>query len=567
MAAAAKLPDPATAVSSSSSYGSTGGSISSRVESRIFPMRPIFYLEDNFPSLKALIPSHYRIIQGWPHFMLALGVAANTILLLIAGHEVNLHLREIGVPGHGFFIMWQRLLPMAFSLLCLIYFTATIQHYNANLQDKQKELRKGKEETDRLYKSMLAELETSVSSSMETQSMLAESNLEAKRRDCSRFFQNIKPALSESSASKAVLLENFRNFVLLWLKVFKECSTSPVDEPFIVVAEEELTEKNCGSALEVAELVGKNLKTHPIKLVSDHVEKDKEKISLWRKGMRTASGIQKGMMQMARLKSIEEDAEDGTSKLTSEFSSFTEDELRWLRFGCTGFGVTVSDDGDNFPISIAFGFGRLTLLSSEHNMLLLSFFFGVAIMIIEVLNFDNYRGILEANLGVCLTCQLFILYDFISIDAVQRWEAEIKECTRAKDELEEKRNKVLDFYGKALLLSDLWLHCTLPRLTMMKNFGEMLEEAEPSHFLGTLKDTTAKFKALEESLPALDVWQIKGGMNDEIKSRIGNVLSTASRAKTPEEALRSLPEVTALLTVETSKIQSSDGVKGGKAIP
>jgi hypothetical protein len=548
-------------------------------DKKFFPLHPSKLIGRCSPVLAALMPSYFATIQNLSHLALVVGTISTLVLIIRTGidigYEVNRHApnedpkaSQKGDKSASNYVLLSiasaayegglgRFLAILFCSSSLIYFIFTLPHFSADILSRKEAIRKQQEQNDKQYKDMLSELEGHLSKSLDTQAMLAERSLESKRRDAAKFFQFIKLKL----ATGTELHDMFRAFVVLWLRIFSECSTAPTTEPFLVLPDEEVSTSL--NAPDLASLLEIRLKKVQIKFYSQQVEKEKENISVWRKTKKFSSKVKRFVLHVTKIKENEKDLEQGDAeadpKTLLHNKEKSKEPFRWLIFGKVGFHFTPEEDDDGLPLSIGFGFGRLTLLSLEHILLLFSSFIGLHILAFEVLLTDRFKFLLLSQLVTCLICNCFILYEFQDIDAAGQLEGELREIQSAKAELEERRAKVMDFHKSAQLLSELWLRVTIPRLELMKHCGEHLEDinddTEGTKRLTMLKDVVPKLQSLDNSLPALERWQRDDGLKAEMKTAIGEALIDLSREASLDSSLPGLPEAVRLLELLKKKLE------------
>jgi len=131
-----------------------------------------------------MLPGQCKRIQCWAHLVLLLGVVTAAILTL----DTIFYSIKNGCRGK---FCQGRILPLIFVVCCIFYFIRTILQYDENLLKKQKDIEQAKDDLAKHYQETVAEMDSYIAKSMDTQASLAERSFESKRRDFQRFMQKI----------------------------------------------------------------------------------------------------------------------------------------------------------------------------------------------------------------------------------------------------------------------------------------------------------------------------------------------------------------------------------------
>lgn len=171
----------------------------------------------------------------------------------------------------------------------------------------------------------------------------------------------------------------------------------------------------------------------------------------------------------------------------------------------------------------------IVLLSAEHIRLILAFFMGMAVLMVEgyiafmihyndqsiqqkgfeavwlVMKDLKYSMICETI--TCMTCIGFILHEFLDMDIVQQLDAQLRQLEAAQLQVMQKRERILSFYTATQELGDLWLHRTIPQLELMKYFYEKLIDLPVKRHAELINGIDQQMAALEQSTPPLLQWR------------------------------------------------------------
>lgn len=464
-----------------------------------------------------------------------------------------------------------------------MYFIRTIQQYDQDLLQKQMDIEMAKDELAKKYKVTVKELDTCIAMSVDTQASLAERCFESKRRDFQRFLQKVSKNHSgsggKSQAADDVSLYQFRCFVLQWLLIFSECSIDPVSRPLHIVSAEDLDD--CKSISEVAKLVEDRLKMTQVKFISSQRDKDKKELFgfcyIWSRLCKTHRAkivARRNSLCQRRLALHHQDAESGTLK----FEHWEEKvdgpreavDRRWLQLGKSKLCCAVdreNADESGYPIVLHWCRCKCILLSQDHVQLMTAFIVGMMILFIESCVVENSKLALEFEVGVCLICIIFVLHEFVDIDIVQQLERQLKDVQVEQSKLEEKAKAMREFYDNTQRLGDVWLHRTVPRLELLKQFSEELEDSLAGEPVQFLEAVNANVGTLERSLPALDLWLADEVMDAKQKWLLGDLMNNLTRAHDVKEALAWMPQCSATIALEKERLPLSMSLAGTKLQP
>eukprot|EP00931_Biecheleriopsis_adriatica_P045444 TRINITY_DN2602_c0_g2_i3.p1 TRINITY_DN2602_c0_g2~~TRINITY_DN2602_c0_g2_i3.p1 ORF type:complete len:432 (+),score=78.91 TRINITY_DN2602_c0_g2_i3:441-1736(+) len=371
------------------------------------------------------------------------------------------------------------------------------------------------------------------------------------------------------------LLVSFGDLVLLWLGVFEECSIKPRTHPFIVTTKEDIQD-HCGTATEVAEFVADRIKNQEVQIVQQEVKTTKQNLARESKSFRArtrrlfrlpwVSRFNCFGQRMKSSKDVESQPKDNwvfdpylhnsvISDLTDQHS-----DTRWLDFGNVGFGKERAidepeedeedEDGADlsiFPVKFKCGCFAVTVLSIEHARFLILLVFalvllGLSIFAARDIAASDKHGIVHAMqslmncmiaaMAICILCIVFVLYDFLEIDTVQRLQVQIQEMQLAAGRVAQRRQRIVRVLEEANNIADLWTERTLPRLELMKELGEELQDASDFDLVPVLSNIVTNVSTLERALPSLETWlnDLPESDKKRLVAILGNVCSEAGTA-------------------------------------
>jgi len=428
------------------------------------------------------------------------GSWANIFVML---RIVQLYRTAIEPHLQDFTYMAALLTCFCYSFGCLNELANYLPEYCYEFLEKQAEIKKRQESIATAFDQMMRELNTAIGQSLDSQVMLAERSLEAKRRDCNRLLQNILPKLKAREEDLA-LFEAFRNFVSIWLEIFAECSTEPVKMPYLIATEDELIEQ-CRSAAEVAEYVSSRMKANHIKLISTKQQLDKSQLAAWQKTWALLRNKQKRIFEACRCRTVEEsEVEEGLRVDRSLEINAKETTRRWVTLGCFGFRIA-SHENNKYPIYLDCCFLSIAVLSPEHSRLLVYYLVGLCLLCWST-TLIAPPPVVMGLLALSLTCISFVLYDFMEFDTVHRLEGQIEDLQRESDGVERKRQQIIDFYAKAQDLGELWAYRTLSRLELLKQLSEELEDVAEGQLVPTTTTLVRSVGNLEGVMIPLASW-------------------------------------------------------------
>uniref|UniRef100_A0A7S1SBI9 Uncharacterized protein n=1 Tax=Alexandrium catenella TaxID=2925 RepID=A0A7S1SBI9_ALECA len=515
------------------------------------------------PAVVQAVPRQFKTIQCWAHLVLVVGTATSIALAidtLISWYYFGCRTRTC----QG------RVIPLVFVACCSLYFVRTLQQFDEDLIVKQRDVQNAKDKLSKHYQETVAEMDACIAKSMDAQATFAERSFDAKRRDFQRFLQKVSKERAPSGQSLAT---EFRRFVAMWLSVFQECSIDPVSRPLRPLSTEELDSCDGGPA-KVAELVAARLRATQVKFISGQLDADRQELSGVRKvwNRLTEAHAVAIASKRASVCARRPDAEAGTLSFEAGAMAAGDQggamQRGWLQAGVSPHLCALDRekaDASGFPVELHCCRTRCTLLSAEHVQLLLAFVLGFVVLRFELFVAEISKCVLVVNIGTCLLCIAFVLYEFVDIDILQQLETQLRDVLLEQEKLEGKRKAMLDFYDRAQQLADVWLHRTIPRLELLKQFSEEVEDSLSEDFAASLRDMTSSMEALEQSLPALPLWLSDKAMGAKTMKDLGEAMTAVTKATSVKAALAMMPKCSSTLALESARLQSAAQPSGGEA--
>jgi len=524
--------------------------------SKCFPIE----LFDWLPwSIQMMIPRAWMKVQSPAHGVLMLGVILGFGLLIESIYWWY-------PSGCSSPYCSNQILTITFVSCCVIYFLESIKQYDEDLMLKQKEIMQAKKELERSYEDTTEELDACLIRALESSAGLAEQGFEAKRRNFTRFLGRIRNTLEDfDGVAASKLAYELGNFILLWLKVFGECTIDPINKPKRVFEEQDL--KAIRSPLEVAQTVMETLKKSEVRFISEQSQIDKEEVGVCKdlyKGMRNAHSKVGHFLRGRGGKEREQEEQlflDLEGGLTTDDDHVSGD-TGWIYFNIGQFGYESNPDSKNgYPIKFNMCCFTVVLLSPEHIQLLFSMLLGAVLLKLELVG-SLFGGVtwhprphIVAELLMCMLCIAFVLHEFAEIDAVQQLETQLRELEDAQERLDGRRKKMLAFYDSTQQLTELWLHHTMPLFEVFSQLHSHLEDADAPEMQRCLSVINSNVKKLGDALPPLRFY--KGGCHlaGEQKKYLGDQIMSLATISDLDAILKQIPEVIEKLATEAKKLQ------------
>jgi len=410
-----------------------------------------------------------------------------------------------------------------------LYIIKLIGFYDDRMMSKRAEAKQMRHELDLTYDAMLNEMSSLMDKAAESNALFAEQNFESKQRDFLRFLERVKKFSQFGQGTKSerhLLLMQLRRFVKYWLMVFQETSVDPVNAPRIVVLDHEIDE--CSDIRVLCELVTTRLAAVEAKVVLHRRQRHNAMIK----------DVQDTVDKVRRER--EADPEAGVAYGGSMRTAFMETETpkccSWIRTG--NHHVTPGTDGSGYPRGYFLGCVTLVTLSREHVKLLLCV---AAAPILLLVNMETQKdgstgkleGIAQAAVGAIgcyVLCLFVLLVNFERIDSLMQLTAEVVALQRQREKIAEMHSEMSTFWTTVQDQVDVWLHRTMPRLELVKEIHQMVEDGKPDEVAQMLESTYSRLERLEDEIGDISSW--KEGGSGEGKRMVGETIRNACRGAT-----------------------------------
>mmetsp|Transcript_44205 Transcript_44205/g.102086 ORF Transcript_44205/g.102086 Transcript_44205/m.102086 type:complete len:793 (-) Transcript_44205:76-2454(-) len=510
-------------------------------KSGIFPM-------DCAPNL-FFIPSQLRVFQDGTHLALVLFLASAVIYVagpLIAWDLTGSRWSNQSAACWSKDGVWQdtpchcgyRVANLVVYSAILVYFLTVIRQYDANLCHKKRELRAKSGEVQKLFEDMMGDLDATLRNSADSNAGLAERTLASRKKDFTRFMERFRTLSKEQPDKvKDVKLE-FTRFVQSWLAILSECSLDPLRQPLMLmhkdaplnVEDEELAAHT--TVADMASLVAECLKSTEVNIWNTGVEKDKKQLHKLEESFRNTATLQEASIRRRHtllhehddletsLRKLRDSESDGQRSWCSycwharKVIMSKRGKHRWVHFH--RFGGTkplqwgVAGSLSRMPMTFKCGCVHIIVLGGKHAGMCLAVICLLLFTIVEIWFYGNEKqsnvqfSLLVALNILMLLSVCVVLHNIVNIDEVLNLGRQLQELQEQQDAFDAKRRRIVQFYKKAERQSDVWLHRTIPRLDIMKEMHEAIEES--NDMLAMLKEVNSAMDLLDNSLPPLCTW-------------------------------------------------------------
>merc|ERR1719401_139080 len=123
--------------------------------------------------------------------------------------------------------------------------------------------------------------------------------------------------------------------------------------------------------------------------------------------------------------------------------------------------------------------------------------------------------------GLNIFCILVLLLRFEDIDVIQQLEREVRQLKKNADEVQDQHQKMNEFWGNAMELTELWLYRTVPRLDLYKEVHQHIEDfSDPKKLCDYMAQSNAMLEDLETNLGEIGEWRQQGKISIEDKKKI-----------------------------------------------
>jgi hypothetical protein len=198
-----------------------------------------------------------------------------------------------------------------------------------------------------------------------------------------------------------------------------------------------------------------------------------------------------------------------------------EQDDEWLSCGAKGCSLKRdSNSPDGYPQIIGMGCFRVKVLSKEHILLIMNFMYSPIAAVLACLLVPPHPLVPLCHL-LTMSCAFMVLRSFQDLDLVQQLERECKTLENRNREVEEEKQRMNDFWKQVQELTDLWLHRTVPRLELMKEVHNHLEDSQEEDIIPKLAAANGSLENLEDSIGALSSWRGDETISEKGKQTFG----------------------------------------------
>lgn len=526
-----------------SSFGPRQVGACTQCHSRIFPC--------NIGLCCPCLPSSWRSAKDWLHLILILGVLSTVGFIVVQIVEIATQQH-----CHGDFCAGQ-VVSAVLIIPSLYDFFKFIGTYDESLQEHKQ---RAEDEVHGLIESInqqVAEMQDVAAKLTESATDFAFRSFDTSREGFEKFILDLKLYYSELYMQEE-MLEELRQFMLKWLVVFSQSLLDPDTNPFLKGIEEEF--RRCSTLDELCDKVTGRLSRLKVST----------RFSLMAPAESYALNNQAAIEDVERASQASQTSQD-TGAVSSKCG------VSWFRCRCNGkFGRQVARTRDGnysreWPLTIAFCCGDVTILSRRHLSHLLYFVVDVLLIVYEILTHSQVYAMacIAAN-AVCVTSTLAC---FEQIDEIAQLQRRIHKYQQRKDQVQERHQEAKENWAKVQQLHDLWNYRTQPFLIIMGKIHRALDNQDREHAralelarrrgddtigddeqrLEWIRMANQSLECLDQKLGSIQNWTKEGNapLAKEWKETIGRQLREAER----ETEINKLVQVLPILTSDLRQIR------------
>lgn len=533
-----------------SSFGPRQVGACQQCHSRIFPC--------NIGLCCPCLPSSWRSAKDWLHLILILGVLATVGFIIV-------QIVEIATQQHCHTPFCVGQLVSGILIIPSLYdFFKFIGTYDESLQEHKQ---RAEDEVHGLIESInqqVAEMQDVAAKLTESATDFAFRSFDTSREGFEKFILDLKLYYSELYVQE-YMLEELRQFMLKWLIVFSQSLLDPDTNPLLKGIEEEF--RRCTTLDDLCDKVTGRL--------------SRLKVSTRLNLMAPADSYvlnnhNPAIEDVERASQTSQTSQSGTAQVPTSKCG-----VSWFRCGCSGrFGRQVSRTRDGnysreWPLTIAFCCGSITILSRRHLSHLLYFVIDVILIMYEILTHSQVYAM--ACVAANAVCVISTLACFEQIDEIAQLQRRIHKYQQRKDQVQERHREAKENWAKVQQLHDLWNYRTQPFLTIMgkihralddkdreyaralelaRRRGEIIDETDEER-LEWIRRANQSLECLDQKLGSIQNWTKEGNapLSKEWKETIGRQLREAERQTEINELVQVLP----ILTNDLRQIQDGIG--------
>lgn len=386
------------------------------------------------------------------------------------------------------------------SFLCLLQ-TMSKGRLNASLE-------KAAHQQKKLEKSLggiIAETQQSLAELQESFTNFAQLTFQERRRDFRRFIKCVRDdnLFGQTRKDKRHFLL-FSSFVRRWLAVFAECSRDPISQPLRVVSEGELS--RCSTPNEVVALL-----------------------------IDPTPGGTPGPLDVCRVEIM-----TSATVPTKEDDVVRSKRPYLYRTWCG-------------PV-------YFNVISLRHATLMCGLILGFVVAALET---SIGKWIHAAVLSLSAVCIFINLVRFESIDMLAHLQGEVERLRKKRVELDDARKGVGEFVEEAQANTHFWRNRTIPRLDILKELHEILQDLSDDNSFKLLEGAASKLDFIEEIVGSPSLWSGEDSLDEGKLKLIGSHLSTcANNLHTGSKVDKAVP----LKIVEMLCVSGVVGLRGISAM-
>lgn len=367
------------------------------------------------------------------------------------------------------------------------------QNSGSDVAEKSKEVRNQRDALQGTYLDEVGKIEGILMGMSESTASLAQWNFETNRRNFEKFMERVRDhpeRFVENQDEAKAMVNPLREFLLLWLSVFQQCSLDPLMKPKLIVKDKDMS--RCRNFVDLAGLVADQLGKNSVTFIDAWIKKERKR-----------------------------DPTPG--------SDDNKQDNTWFEFGNVGFGVVREDDKQDddedtdfedddplekksaqseqpvsyYPYIVKCGIAKVSVMSSNHAWLLGAFVVGLVAFLAQILVGQLSTG---AMVLVAELCLVGILYKIEDLEEITRLQREVKQLQYMSDEVANRQEQLNDFYGKLRKLGQLWRYRTLPCMEHFQELYKTLLEIKGPEKAKYLEGVNQVWSAQMQGLGAIEDW-------------------------------------------------------------
>mmetsp|Transcript_77128 Transcript_77128/g.200601 ORF Transcript_77128/g.200601 Transcript_77128/m.200601 type:complete len:651 (-) Transcript_77128:143-2095(-) len=499
-------------------------------------------------------------VQGWLHLILITGVLGSLICLLQM-------IVELGWEGcdHSW-LCYKQIVSGIFVLPSTLYFMKFIGNYDEDLEVQEEKQRTLEEELRQALNDERAKMERFTAKFAGMSAEFADQGFGAHKKTFMKFLNNVTRFTKDLYADSS-MLEELRTHIIHWFDVFSGVILSERREEHDLLRDLEAELNQKSSVEEVCKLAVQRLDSFTITIGMDTEEArllsqdPGPRVSDRAPGPPSASFVSNH--SVATTVDLESQHSASRRRCGGNCCGLT-----WLKGGCTGCKMTRSNSNLNgWPFVLECGLFTITLLSRPHVNLLLSFFMDIGLILFEAFS-DRWPSFVLVILNVFCVSSLLLYYE--QIDKIKRTERRIGVLEGQKNAVEARATKAEREWKEVQQLQGMWLHRSLPSLTILNEFQTYLADLDREEDLAIrdgkkpqraeerlefIRTANARFSILQQKLGDLEEWRKDdGSYSEERKKGIGKLLKGCANKKM-QDILEVLPILTSSAVSQLEDVQ------------